>query len=76
MKEIEFKGKMYIEIDGGMVPLSTEIANVTTEWEPSEETISPRFPYEGTLTMTDFKAPISLKHLDKFKIIRMGGKMI
>jgi hypothetical protein len=76
MKEIEFKGKMYIEIDGGVVPINTEIQNVTTEWEPSEETISPRFPYEGTLTVKDFGMPISLKHLDKFKIIRMGGKMI
>jgi hypothetical protein len=72
-------GSVFIEVDGKEIEvqgISTEIQNVTTEWEPHEEKDYIRYPYEGTLSIRDFHAALTLRHMDKFKSVRMGGKII
>jgi hypothetical protein len=68
-------GSAFIEVDGKEIEikgLSTEIVNVETVGEVDYV----RFPYEGTLSIRDFHAALTLRHMDKFKSVRMGGKII
>ena len=70
--------EIVILVDGQEIPIegfsSAELDSETFDFDFEEQPLS--IPYQGTMTVSDYRMTLSLKHLNKFKVVRMNGRTI